>query len=167
MFKIGDEIIYPLHGIGYIEAIEEKEVLGVNQIYYTIRIPQTNLSISIPSDKLSSSGIRQIADSTVIEEVLKSFNLDSTDPLLYENNRYCNYINKEKIRSGDIYKGTEIIRDLTRKNLLAKLGKEDAKMLEDARNIFISELMQVKNLSKEQANELLDTILAANEAANE
>jgi len=160
MFQIGNEIFYPLHGIGYIEAIEEKEVLGVNQVYYTINIPQSRLSISIPSEKLISSGIRQVTESNVIEEILKDFNLENTDPLLYENHRYCNIINKQKIKSGDIIKGTEIIRDLTRKNAISKLGKEDSKMLEDARKIFISELMQVRSISEKQATELLDEMLS-------
>lgn len=28
MFKIGDKIVYPMHGAGIIENIEEREILG-------------------------------------------------------------------------------------------------------------------------------------------
>ena len=28
MFAIGDKVVYPMHGAGIIEKIEEKEVLG-------------------------------------------------------------------------------------------------------------------------------------------
>ena len=30
MFQIGDNIVYPMHGAGIIEAIEEKEFSGEN-----------------------------------------------------------------------------------------------------------------------------------------
>ena len=28
MFNVGDKVVYPMHGAGVIEAIEEKEILG-------------------------------------------------------------------------------------------------------------------------------------------
>ena len=28
MFKVGDKIVYPMHGAGTIESIEEREILG-------------------------------------------------------------------------------------------------------------------------------------------
>lgn len=28
MFKVGDKVVYPMHGAGVIESIEEREVLG-------------------------------------------------------------------------------------------------------------------------------------------
>ena len=33
MYSIGERIVYPLHGAGVIEAIEEKEVLGETGSY--------------------------------------------------------------------------------------------------------------------------------------
>jgi CarD family transcriptional regulator len=162
MFQVGDQIVYPMHGVGTIEAIEEKEILGKKRIYYIVNVPQTRMQMMIPQDKAESFGIRKLVESSIFEEILENFNEGITDPLLYKNQKYCTDLNTKKMRSGDIFKGTEIIRDLTRKNLLGKLGKEDSKMLEGARNIFISELMQVRCMTKEKATDLLDSVLAAN-----
>ena len=63
------------------------------------------------------------------------------------------------MKTGDIYQETEIIRDLIRKNQRNKLGAEDTNMLNSARRMFISELMQVKGIAQEQADNLLDKIL--------
>lgn len=159
MFEIGDKIVYPLHGVGVVEAIEEKEVLGKNRVYYIMKIPQTKMQIMIPIDKVASLGIRQVVEPTIIDNVLQSFQLGNTDPTIYENHRYCSEINKKRIKSGDIYKGTEIIRDLMRKNQRSKLGKDDTNMLNNARQMFISEIMQVKCITQEQALDLLEVVL--------
>lgn len=159
MFQIGDKILYPMHGAGTIEAVEEKEVLGQNKLYYILNIPGVKMQIMIPKDNVDNLGVRQIVEPEILENVLRSFHLGNTDPVIYENQRYCRDINKKKIKSGDIYKGTEIIRDLTRKGKRSKLGAEDTNMLNNARQIFESELMQVKGFTHEQAVHLLDEVL--------
>lgn len=35
MYAIGDRIVYPMHGAGVVEAIEEREVIGKNR-YITL-----------------------------------------------------------------------------------------------------------------------------------
>ncbi|MFA6808566.1 MAG: CarD family transcriptional regulator [Eubacteriales bacterium] len=159
MFEIGDKILYPMHGAGTIEAIEEKEILGENKLYYILNIPGMRMKIMIPTTNVANLGVRQIVNPTTLENVLENINLGDTDPVIYENQRYCRDLNKKKIVSGDIYKGTEIIRDLTRKSHKHKLGAEDTNMLNNARQIFLSELMQVKGVAHEQAVVLLDEIL--------
>lgn len=167
MFQIGDQIIYPIHGVGYIIAIQEKEILGEIKVYYIVNIPKKNMKIMIPKEKAESFGVRRLTESSVLEDILENFIQGSTDPLLYTNQRYCTDLNTKKIKSGDIIKSTEIIRDLTRKSKISKLGKEDAKLLEDARHMFISELMQVRSLSEEKATNLLDSVLAVNDIESE
>ena len=44
MFQIGDNIVYPMHGAGIIEAIEEKEFLGEKQQYYVIKMSISNMT---------------------------------------------------------------------------------------------------------------------------
>ena len=113
----------------------------------------------IPMENASSLGIRQVVEPETIENVLKDIWSGNTDPIIYENQRSCMDMNKKKIKSGDIYEGTEVIRDLTRKGRRNKLGAEDSRILTCAREIFVSELMQVKGIDHGQANELLDEVL--------
>ena len=37
MFNVGDKIVYPMHGAGTIDAIEEKNILGENQAYILLK----------------------------------------------------------------------------------------------------------------------------------
>lgn len=39
MFNVGDKIVYPMHGAGTIDSIEEKDILGEKQSYYILKMP--------------------------------------------------------------------------------------------------------------------------------
>lgn len=39
MFVVGDKIVYPMHGAGIIEKIEDKQILGESRKYYVLRVP--------------------------------------------------------------------------------------------------------------------------------
>ena len=160
MFQVGDRILYPMHGMCTIEAIVELEMLGDNKVCYLLNIPQLRLQITVPIDKALKLGIREVIKPEIIEDILSGFNRGDTDPVIFENQRICKDVNKKKIKSGDIYKGTEVIRDLTRKGKRTKLGTDDINMLNNARQIFVSELMEVKGVSQEQAVHLLDEALS-------
>lgn len=167
MFDVGEKIFYPVHGAGTIEAIEEKEVLGEKKFYYILKIPHINVQIMIPTDKAEKLGMRQVVDLDTLQNVLEIFNQGSTDPSIYENQRFCAETNKKRIKSGDIYKGSEVIRDLMRKSKKGKLGTEDDNMLNNARRIFISEIVQVKGLEEEEAATLLEEIFEEEQAVEE
>lgn len=161
MFQVGDKVLYPMYGAGVVEAIEEKNVLGQNQLYYILNIPHINMKVMVPVGKSSILRIREVVEPEIIDEVLRDLNTGKTDPVIYDNKRFCNEINKEKIKSGDIFKATEIIRDLTRKSKRNKnkLGMDDANMLNTARQIFASEVVQVKGITQEQAVSLLNRVI--------
>lgn len=159
MFKVGDMVFYPMHGAGYIEAIEEKEILGESNLYYVLNMPQKNVQISVPKKTAPNSGMRELVTLEILDSVLDGFFEGNTDPDLFLNQRYCASVNKTKIKSGDIFQICEVIRDLTRKSKKSKLGLEDKHMLDNACQIFISEVVHVKEINAEQAAMLLDQVL--------
>ena len=50
MFNIGDKIVYPMHGAGVIESIEEKELAGEKQAYYILKMPG-EVKVMVPVEK--------------------------------------------------------------------------------------------------------------------
>jgi CarD family transcriptional regulator len=69
LFQIGDKIVYPMHGAGVIEIIEEREILGEKQQYYVIKMPITNMQIMVPVEKASNVGIRPVVDMFTLEKI--------------------------------------------------------------------------------------------------
>jgi len=161
MFQPGEKIFYPMYGTCIIEDVQEKEMLGEIKLCYILNIPQARMQITIPLDKAVMLGVRKVVNPEILESVLNCINIGDTDPVIFENKRFCSDINKKKIKSGDIYKGTEIIRDLTRKSQRNKLGIDDTNMLNNARQIFVSEVMEVKGIAQEQAINILNEVLCA------
>ncbi|MEL7659188.1 MAG: CarD family transcriptional regulator, partial [Bacillota bacterium] len=88
MFDIGDRVVYPMHGAGVIEAIEEREVLGESHQYYVMNIPVGNMKVYIPLKNVNQLGIRGVISSAEVPQVLKILENESTLPALAWNRRY-------------------------------------------------------------------------------
>ena len=69
MYKIGDKIVYPMHGAGEISNIEEREILGELREYYVLKIPHGDMKIMIPVDKCEEIGVRDVIDKDDIKNV--------------------------------------------------------------------------------------------------
>ncbi|OFD72085.1 hypothetical protein BWGOE8_47610 [Bacillus mycoides] len=153
MFQIGDKIVYPMHGAGIIEAIEEKEILGTSRQYCVIRILSKDMQVMLPMDQLQKSGIRYIVDKGTLDDILLEFQNGESDPSLSWKQRYT--MNMEKMKNGNLQDSAEVVRDLLRRNKERALNASEKQMLDNARKMMISEVALVQNVSEHQATEFL------------
>lgn len=156
LYQVGDKIVYPLHGAGIVEAIEKREVLGVMNNYCIIKMPIGDVKIMIPMGKMENVGIRRIVNAETMESVLRIFRVHSSGSSVSWNQRYR--LNMDKMKSGDIYKGAEVIRDLIQVHKEKGLGAGDKKMLDNAMQILISEFVLVMDISEEKAADMLNQV---------
>ena len=70
MYKIGDKVVYPMHGAGTIEEIEEKKILGELREYYVLNIPSVDMKIMIPVDNCDKIGVRDVISKAEVETVM-------------------------------------------------------------------------------------------------
>ncbi|HHT7239868.1 MULTISPECIES: CarD family transcriptional regulator [Bacillus cereus group] len=153
LFQIGDKIVYPMHGAGIIEAIEEKEILGTSRQYCVIRILSKDMQVMLPMDQLQKSGIRYIVDKGTLDDILLEFQNGESDPSLSWKQRYT--MNMEKMKNGNLQDSAEVVRDLLRRNKERALNASEKQMLDNARKMMISEVALVQNVSEHQATEFL------------
>ncbi len=158
MFKIGDKVVYPMHGAGIIESIEEKEVLGEKRQYYILRLPVGDMKVMIPINNGEGVGLREVVDWDGVERVLSILRQQCSAMSPNWNRRYR--ANLEKIKSGDIYEVAEVVRNLIKRDREKGLSSGERKMLENARQILISELVLATELEEEKARSLLDGAFA-------
>ncbi|PLT28467.1 CarD family transcriptional regulator [Peribacillus deserti] len=152
MFEIGDNIMYPMHGAGVIRGIEEKEIQGVTRKYYEIQLPMHNMQLLIPIDQ-GNSRIRLVADALSMDLVLDIFHHGESDPSLTWKQRYK--INSDKMKTGSLQEGAEVVRDLRRMQNEKKLSSNEKHMLDKASLILIEELSLIMGITEGQAAELL------------
>lgn len=158
MFEIGDKIVYPMHGAGIIEGIEEKEILGEKRNYYVLRMPIGEMKVMVPINNVDTIGLRKVING---EEVRKVFNVLQQEDSPMSNNwnrRYRN--NMEKIKGGNIYDLAEVVRNLASRDKEKGLSTGEKKMLDSARQILLSELVLAKDEEEEHIKNLLQQYLA-------
>jgi len=138
MFSVGDNIVYPMHGAGTIEAIEERELEGGRCDYYVLLIPQNGIRIMIPCDRATQVGVRCIIKRSEVDGVNETLRGESTEMAKIWNRRYRD--NLEKLKTGKITYVAEVVRDLMRVDNERRLSTGEKKMLSNAKQILISEL---------------------------
>lgn len=144
MFIVGDKIVYPMHGAGVIEEIEEKKVLGETRRYYILRVPCGDMKIMIPIESSDGVGVRNIMTELELSDVIDSLQGETTEMSNNWNRRYRE--NMEKLKTGDAFEVAEVVRNLMRLDKGKKLSTGEKKMLSNAKQILQSEMILVKNI---------------------
>lgn len=139
MFNIGDKVVYPMHGAGVIEGIEEKEILGEIKKYFILRLPLKNMKVMLPVDNIENIGLRNIVSSDVVEEIFVIMEDGKSEMPQNWNRRYR--ANLEKIKSGDITDVAIVVRDLMILDKEKGLSTGERKMLNNSKQILVSELV--------------------------
>ncbi|MCL4425802.1 MAG: CarD family transcriptional regulator [Firmicutes bacterium] len=157
MFSVGDKVVYPMHGAGVIESIEEREVLGARQKYYVMRLPVGEMKVMIPIEQVHSTGLRQVITKEEVGQVLTV--LRESDAKLPGNWNHRYRANLEKMKSGNIYEVAEVVRSLALRDREKGLSSGEKKMLDNARQILISEIALATNDEERRVHDLLNQAL--------
>lgn len=159
MFNIGDKVVYPMHGAGTIESIEEKEIMGEAGNYYIIKMPVDGVKVMVPTENAINVGVRQLAEKeetdkvfSLLDSPMEELSLDSN-----WNKRYS--ANIDKIKSGSITEVTEVFKDLSHRHFEKGLSLGEKKMLTTSKNILISELVLTQDESKEDLEERIEAMV--------
>ena len=153
MYNVGDKVVYPMHGAGIIDSIEEKEVLGEKQSYYILKMPG-EVKVMVPISTAEQHGIRNVIDRTEAEKVINVLEQDETEMEKNWNKRYRD--NMDKMKSGNIYEIADVVRNLSFKQKEKGLSTGEKKMLHNAKQILVSELVLAEHASKDEVEELVD-----------
>ena len=153
MYNVGDKVVYPMHGAGVIDSIEEKEVLGEKQSYYILKMPG-EVMVLVPTSTAEQHGIRNIIDRTEAEKVFNVLEQDETEMEKNWNKRYRD--NMDKMKSGDIYEIADVVRNLSFKQKEKGLSTGEKKMLHNAKQILVSELVLAEHSTQDEVEEIID-----------
>lgn len=153
MFNLGDKIVYPMHGAGTIDSIEEKNILGENQFYYVIRMPG-EVKVMVPTDRAEQIGVRNVIGKEEAEKVISILGEDETEMSQNWNKRYRD--NMEKMKSGSVYEVADVVRNLSFKQKEKGLSTGEKKMLSNAKQILVSELVLAEHASQDEVEELIN-----------
>jgi CarD family transcriptional regulator len=165
MFKVGDIVVYPAHGVAEVESVEDREISGSTMPFFILKILDTQMTVMVPVANVKNVGIRELIGKKGIDQVMgilkqRSVQVDNQT----WNRRYREYM--EKIKSGSAFEIAEVLRDL---NIL-KRGKElsfgERKMYDTARNLLVNEISISMKIDKKDAERMILSALGKIENAS-
>jgi len=157
MYNIGDKIVYPMHGAGIIESIEEKEILGQKKSYYVVKIPIGEMKVMIPTSNVADIGIREVISNQDADKVLATLGEMEQSSNSNWNKRYRE--NMTKIKSGNIFEIACVVRSLIQRDRDKGLSTGERKMLNSAKQILVSELVLAKNTEPMEIERIMNKYL--------
>jgi len=154
MFKVGDKVLYPMHGAGVISEVEQHEVLGELKDYYVLEMPIGNITIMIPVGALNELGIRYIIPKEEVDGVIKSFSTRNFEENVNWNKRYRENI--AKLKSSSIYDVVDVYKVLAKRDFEKGLSTGERKMFSNARQILFSEIILSTQMSFDDVKDIID-----------
>ncbi len=160
VFKIGDKAVYPVHGVGVIESIENREISGDEQIFFILRILDNGMTIMIPTDNVDSVGLREVVNR---REVSKVYNILKKRDIVVDNQTWNRRQREytEKIKSGSIFEIAEVLRDLFVLKVDKDLSFGERRMMDTAHNLLIKEISVAKAVPETKVKEEVRKIFEA------
>jgi len=157
LFRVGEKVVYPNHGVGTIEQISNRNNSGESEKYYLLRINGSSLTVMVPFSNVKSVGLRKIIRQTEVEPIL-AFLANGTCET-HPDWKWRFKENSEKMRSGSLLQVAEVMKSLLQLSSEKPLSFREKKMLDRARHLLVTELATVKHLNERQVETLLDRAL--------
>ena len=156
-FEIGDKVIYPNHGLGVIERIEKKTILGTTCGFYSLRMATSDTTVLVPVDNVEDVGLRRaIGDN----EVKKLFTLLGNGKIENHQNWKGRFKdNSDKMRTGSLYDVVDVLKSLNHLSQSKNLSFREKRMLDRAKFLVISEISEVLSKSVETVEGRVDKAL--------
>ncbi|MDH7499244.1 MAG: CarD family transcriptional regulator [candidate division NC10 bacterium] len=159
MFHIGDKVVYPAHGVGLIQAIEEKEVSGLKQSFYVLRLLGSEMTIMVPTAIAERNGLRGLMKACDVPKVLEILRKNDVVICPNWNRRFKD--NLERIKTGSPYEVAEVMRILVLLQKERNLSFGEKKMLENVRQLLVMEICHAVNAGEQEIKLLIEEAIAS------
>src|SRR5438552_16328545 len=140
-FEVGDKVIYPYHGLGIVERIEDKTILGTTCGFFHLRIVANDTTVLVPVSNVDGVGLRRAISDEEVERLFGLLGDGKIDNHQNWKGRFKD--NSDKMRSGSIYEVADVLKSLTFLSKSKSLSFREKRMLDRAKFLIISEVSEV------------------------
>lgn len=156
-FKIGDKVIYPNHGLGVVEKVEEKTILGTTCGFFHLRILSNETTVLVPVANVDNVGLRRAITDEEVERLFQLLGDGKIDNHQNWKGRFKD--NSDKMRTGSIYDMADVLKSLTFLAKSKSLSFREKRMLDRAKFLIISEVSEVMRETAAAIDGRVDTAL--------
>ena len=155
-FEIGDKVIYPNHGLGIIERIETKTIMGTTCGFYQLRMANET-TVFVPVDNVDGVGLRRAITDDEVERLFGLLGDGKIDSHQNWKGRFKD--NSDRMRTGSIYDVVEVLKSLTFLARSKNLSFREKRMLDRAKFLVVSEISEVSRDNTTLVEEKVDRAL--------
>jgi len=156
-FKVGDRVVYPNHGIGVIEAIQNREIGGNNCSFFSLKIVANDTTVLIPTQNASNVGLRKTITRRDVDSLFELLKDDQKAGQSNWKGRFKE--NSDRMRSGSIFEVAEVLKALSFLSRSKTLSYREKRMLDKARQLVVMEVAEVQRTPVEQVEVEVETAL--------
>jgi CarD family transcriptional regulator len=156
-FKVGDKVIYPNHGLGIVERVEEKTILGTTCGFFHLRIVSNETIVLVPVANVDGVGLRKAITDEEVEHLFSLLGDGKIDNHQNWKGRFKD--NSDKMRTGSIYDMADVLKSLTFLSKSKSLSFREKRMLDRAKALIISEVSEVMRQKALEVEEQVDRAL--------
>ena len=160
VFKVGELVVYPAHGVGRIIQIEEQEIAGATLELYIVDFEKEKLRLKVPTGRAEQKGMRRLSDKAQIDSALKILKGRARIKRTMWSRRAQEY--DAKINSGDIMAVAEVVRDLYRSERQPEQSYSERQLFEQALDRMAREIAAVRKMDDDMSIKELEDYLAKN-----
>jgi CarD family transcriptional regulator len=156
-FQVGDKVIYPNHGLGVVEGIETKTILGTTCGFYHLRMIANETTVLVPLDNVDGVGLRRAIGNGEVDRLFSLLGDGKIDNHQNWKGRFKD--NSDKMRSGSIYDVVDVLKSLTHLSRSKNLSFREKRMLDRAKFLVVSEIAEVIHEATEAVEQKVDRAL--------
>ncbi len=156
-FQIGDKVIYPNHGLGVVQGIETKTILGTTCGFYHLRMVANETTVLVPVDNVDGVGLRRAIGDEEIDRLFGLLGDGKIDNHQNWKGRFKDH--SDRMRTGSIYDVVEVLKSLTFLSKSKNLSFREKRMLDRAKFLVISEISEVAHEKSEVIEQKVDLAL--------
>ena len=156
-FSVGDKVIYPNHGLGVVEKVEEKTILGTTCGFFHLRILSNDTTVLVPVANVDNVGLRRAIDDEEVERLFGKLGDGKIDNHANWKGRFKD--NSDKMRSGSIADMADVLKSLTFLAKSKSLSFREKRMLDRAKSLIVSEVSEVMRVTPGEIEERVEKAL--------
>ena len=156
-FTAGDFVVYPAHGVGFVEGVETQTIAGMEITLYTICFEKDRMRLKLPVSKVKASGLRKLSSKDRLKDALATLQGRSQTRRIMWSRRAQEY--EAKINSGDPVSIAEVLRDLKKVDDQGEQSYSERQIYQAALERLAREVAAIEKIDEKKAAEKLESVL--------
>ena len=159
-FSVNEYVVYPIQGVGEIQAIEKRPFRDKQVLYYNIYFQTPDMTVMVPVENADTIGLRKIVSAREANKALELLNQEYEQANTDWKTR--NQQNLELLKKGTISDIVRVVKTLYDRSTTKELPIQERKLFDNASKLLIDEISLALKKNKKDSEAMIFEKLEGN-----